>query len=351
MIILMIFSTGFTIYTFLQPATTTNQVNDNTSKIETGYDYKAEITPNVLYPKGGTVDVGNTIFKKITSAIPFNLKSTIHSERQVTARGTHEVQLSIKAGELWERKFPLEQKQVFEQKGTDISVVDYTSKIDLEQVQSFIMQVEQETGIKPTQYTLEVLPNIQGTINDSGVEKTFQLQDKLIFQYSFEEILLASEKNFTSMISFTSSQVDSKSFTVFGQELLLSFVRIGSTICSILLLLIFLYAAKISKTIMITTKTSEIEIINKRYANRIIPVSQKINITQKSIFVLDAFKSIIKIADEKELPIFFNKDQKEEMAIYFIVDGEYLYTYESRKMNNVPETEKLTGSDKAYARG
>ena len=45
--------------------------------------------------------------------------------------------------------------------------------------------------------------------------------------------------------------------------------------------------------------------INKKYGNRIIPVSQKINSAQKSIITLHSFKSIIKIADEKELPIFF----------------------------------------------
>jgi hypothetical protein len=351
MIILLIFSTGFTIYTFLQPTATTSQVNDNTSQIETGYDYQAEITPNILYPNGGTVDVGNTIFKKITSAIPVTLKSTMLSERQVTVTGTHEVQLLIKAGEIWERVFPLGHKQAFEQSGTEISILDHTYKIDLEQIDSFIRQVEQETGIAPTQYTLEVLPNIQGTINDIGVEKGFQIQDRLIFQYSFDEISLASEENFASMITFTSSQVISKKFNVLGQEIPLSYLRIISTLLSVLLLLITIYEHKSSKANSMTINKSEIEIINKKFANRIISVSQKINIAQKSIFVLDSFKSIIKIADEKELPIFLNKDQKEEIAIYFIVDGEYLYTYETSQMGNVSETEKLTGSDKAYARG
>ena len=66
----------------------------NTSQIETSYDYKATITPNILYPNGGTVEVGDTIFKKITTAIPFNLKSTINSDNEVIAKGTYEVQLA-----------------------------------------------------------------------------------------------------------------------------------------------------------------------------------------------------------------------------------------------------------------
>lgn len=345
-VILLVLSVGLTIYTFLQPATTTVQVNDNTSLIETGYDYKAEIIPNILYPNGGTVDAGKTIFKKITTAIPFSLKSTIHSKRQVTAKGTHEVQLIIKAGDVWERSFQLEPKRRFEQSGTEISVINDPYKIDLAQVQAFISQVEQETGITPDQYTLEVLPNIQGTIKYSGVEKPYRVQDRLIFQYSMEEIPLASEKSFTSIVSFTFSQVMTKKIEAFGIELPLRFVRISSALLSILLLVTTIWL----KTDSLSTESLEIEIINKRYASRIIPVSQKINIAQKSIFSLDSFKSIIKISDEKELPIFFNKDHKEESAVYFIVDGDYLYTYETPKTNN-SDMKKITGSDKAYARG
>ncbi|WP_423800229.1 DUF5305 family protein [Neobacillus sp. SAB-20_R2A] len=349
-VILLVLSVGLTIYTFLQPATTTVQVNDNTSLIETGYDYKAEIIPNILYPNGGTVDAGKTIFKKITTAIPFSLKSTIHSKRQVTAKGTHEVQLIIKAGDVWERSFQLEPKRRFEQSGTEISVINDPYKIDLAQVEAFISQVEQETGITPDQYTLEVLPDIQGTIKYSGVEKPFQVQDRLIFQYSMEEIPLASEKGFTSMVSFTSSQVMTKKIEAFGVQLPLRFVRISSALLSIFLLVTSIYMIKRLKIDVLSTETLEIEIINKRYASRIIPVSQKINIAQKSIFSLDSFKSIIKISDEKELPIFFNKDHKEESAVFFIVDGDYLYTYETPKTNN-SDMKKITGSDKAYARG
>ncbi|MEH7387279.1 DUF5305 family protein [Bacillus sp. JJ1521] len=350
-IILLVVSVVFTIYSFLQPATTTVQINDNLAQIETGFDYKAEITPNILYPNGGTVDVGETFFKKITAAIPFHLKSTIYSEGQVTAMGTHEVQLLINAGDIWERKFPLEQKQAFEERGTDILVVDHTYKIDLEQVKAFIKQVEEETGIVPGQYTLEVLPNIQGTINGVEIEEDFQLQDRLVFQYSYEEIQLASEKNFTSMLTVTSSEVAPNFIKIFGKAFTLSFVRISSTLFSILLLLVLVYSRKNLKANSILNETSELDIINKRYANRIIPVLQKINLTQKSIFVLDSFKSIIKISDEKELPIFSNRDEKGDISLYFIVDGDYLYTYETDKVNRVSDTEKIAGSDKKYASG
>lgn len=350
-VILLVLSAAASIYFFLQPAASTVQVNDNQSQMETRYDYKAEMMPNILYPDGGTVEAGNTIFNKISVSIPFNLTSTIQSQKQVSAKGTHEVQLLIKAENFWERTFPLEEKQAFEQTGTDISIIDQPYKIDLEQVKSFILRVEEETGIRPAQYTLEIMPNIQGTILDSGAEKPFQLQDKLVFQYSFEEIVLASEKEFTSTTASTSSQVIPNTLHVIGMDISISFLRVSSLIFSILLLASIIYLYKNSRIHPSAAYTSEIDSINKRYSNRIIPVSQKINIVQKSIFVLDSFQSILKIADDKELPIFFSKDQKEDTGVYFIVDGNYLYTYDVNKMNELHDAENEVRSDKVYAKG
>jgi hypothetical protein len=351
LVTLLIISASISVYSFSQPIITTNQNNENNSQIVTGYDYKATITPNILYPNGGTVEVGDTIFQKITTEIPFNLKSTIHSMNLVVAKGTHEVKLLIKAKDLWERTFPLEQKQEFTQEGTEISVIDNTYKLDLEEIQSFITQVEVETEIRSDLYTLEVIPNIQGKILFDGKEKTFQVQDKLTFQYSYGEIKRASEKSFTFSIPFTTSQTITNTFHLFGRKLPLSPVRTVSTLLSIFLLATIIYAYKKLVIHRDRPVTSQVERIHKKYRNRIISVSQKLNITQKSIFTLDSFQSIIKIADEKELPIFFYKDHQTNSGNYFLVDSDYLYNYETIKTDVVPATKKGAGSDNSYARG
>jgi len=46
---LLIVFVAISVYSLSQTVTTTNQINDNTSQIETVYDYKATITTNVLY--------------------------------------------------------------------------------------------------------------------------------------------------------------------------------------------------------------------------------------------------------------------------------------------------------------
>jgi len=351
LLLVLIIAVTILIYSLSQPATTTNQINDNNPRIETSYDYKATVKSNLLYPNGGTIEVGDTIIKKITTAIPFNLKSTIHSENEVLAKGTHEVQLLVKAGDVWERMFPLEEKQGFEVKGTALSILDNAYKIDIEKVNAFITQVEEETGISLSQYEIEVIPNIKGTIYLAGKEMNIQVQDKLMFQYSFEEIKLASDKTFSSATSLTTNQVITNNFILFGMHFPLSLVRIISSLVSILVLVTIIFTYKYLMINRDKPVVSQVDKINKKYSSRIISISQKVNMTQKSILTLDSFTSVLKIADDKELPIFLHEDQQNDSAVYFIVDGDYFYSYETTLIDPVPVTSKGKRKGKTYAIG
>jgi hypothetical protein len=223
--------------------------------------------------------------------------------------------------------------------------------VNLEKVKTFIEQVEEETGISPEQYSIEIVPNILGTIYYEGKEKAFNSEEKLVFQYSYDEITLASEKTFTSVTPFTSTEVITNSLTIFGIALPLIPVRIVSTIFSSLLLIAFIYSYANLLKDRIKPIRSQIDKINKKYGNRIISVSQKVNIDQKSIITLSSFKSVIKVADEKELPIFCHKIHEDGSALYFIVDGDFVYNYETIKSSLIHSTEKGVISEKAYANG
>ncbi|MEK5067052.1 DUF5305 family protein [Sporosarcina sp. FSL K6-1508] len=351
LLLVLIISVAVSVYSLSGPAITITQINDDIPRIETNYDYKATLMPNVLYPNGGTVEAGDTMFRKITTAIPINLKSTIDYENEILAKGTHEAKLVIKAGDMWERMFPLEKKQAFEEKGKAIAILEKAYKIDLEKVNAFILQVEEETGIKLPQYAIEVVPNIQGTINYDGKEMNIQEQGKLTFQYSYEEIALASEKVFTSMSPLATTEMIPNTFNLFGFSLPLSRVRIISSLFSLSLLLTIIYVYKRLVTNHAKPITSRVEKINKKYSSRIIPVSEKLNIDQKSILTLDSFKSVLKIADDKELPIFFHNDHQDGSAIYFIVDGDYLYSYVTSITDLIPRTSKRIRKAKTYAIG
>ena len=348
---LLLITASVAILSILEPATTTSLTNNNTVNIETGYDYKATLTPNILYPKGGTVEVDNTIFTKITTALPFNLNSTISSDNEVTAKGTHQIQIVVNAVDLWERVFPLGKQESFELAGTEISLIDSALNIDLTEITAFIEQVEEETEIRAEQYTIEVVPNIEGMIHYAGKDMPIPEQDALVFQLTNDEIVLISEKSSISVTPFTTTDAITNTFNFFGAALPLGSVRLVSTLVSILLLLPLIYVLIKGTTSNKKSMTTLVDKINKKYGGRIIPVSQNINTNNKSLITLQSFKDVIKIADEKELPIFCYKVHLDGSAVYFIIDGDYLYNYETIKLTIIQPTEKDLESDEAYAKG
>lgn len=351
LLLLAVISGSVLVRSLLQPLTTTSEFNDNNANLETSYDYKATITRNVLYPKGGTIDVGDTILTKITTAIPLNLTTSLSLDNEATIRGSHEVQLVIDAGELWNRVFPLEPKQSFDLTGKDLAILDKSYQIKLVEITTFIAQVEEETGIRADQYSIEIAPNIEGTIFYDGKTESIPEQESLVFQLTNDELILLSEKSFKNVTHFTSTGIMTNGFIFLGSSLPLVHVRVISSIFSFLMLLSLIYLYPILMASRKKSSANQVDKINKKYGNRIIPVSQNINSEEKTMITLLSFKSIIKIADEKELPIFYHRIHQDGRAVYFIADGDYLYNYETIKLTIARSTEGIVEGDEAYAKG
>src|SRR5690606_26115188 len=115
--------------------------------------------------------------------------------------------------------FTIHSKEKLEREGKNISLFDISSQIDLDKVEAFIQQVEKETGVKHLQYELEVVPTIQGVVEYSGKVFDIDVQDKLTFNYLSDEIILASEKNFSTAIQPNDGVTAVSSVGLFGQTL------------------------------------------------------------------------------------------------------------------------------------
>src|SRR5690606_19738106 len=216
---------------------------------------------NVLNPAGGTVPVGETIVKKITTAIPIEIKTTITSTEKVLVEGEHEVQLTVVAEDLWEKTFPLEHKQSFQQTGMTVSPIASNYTIDLNKINAFIIQAEEETGITPSKYSLIVSPTIKGTISFDGIQRDIQTQENLIFHYLFDSIVLASEKDFTSIVQFGSSETVAATLNFLGIAVPVTALRVLSTVMTLVLLLLWILLNNIIKP---RKRKSQIDLINKK---------------------------------------------------------------------------------------
>lgn len=164
-------------------------------------------------------------------------------------------------------------------------------------------------------------------------------------------MILLSEKSFNNTTHFTTTGIMTNGFTFFRSNLPLVPVRVISSIFTFLMLLSLIYLYPILMASRKKTSGNQVDKINKKYGNRIIPVSQKINSDDKTIITLQSFKSIIKIADEKELPIFYHRLHQDGSAVFFIAEGDYLYRYETVKLTNAHSTEEILDGDEVYAKG
>ncbi|WOV88111.1 DUF5305 family protein [Sporosarcina oncorhynchi] len=339
------------IYSFTKPVTVTMEENSNQAKLETNYTYEATVTPNVLYPAGGTIQAGESMIKKITTAIPVTMNTKIVSEKEVAIHGTHRVEMTVIAEDLWEKTFPLEEQQTFNTKGSTIDIIDGKYIIDLVKISNFLTQVEDETGISSSKYTVEIQPNVSGTISYGGQEMPIEMTDKLVFQYTFDSIVLMSEKGFTSSLAFGTSEAIVNMVSLFGLLLPIGLVRTVSSILALLILSLLVYLNKNVVNRNNGRKPTEMELIHKKYGKRIIAVVNHENRQDKSVITLTAFTSVLAISDEKELPIFFCEITEQNRGIYFLIDGTSCYEYELQSVREETSQVKkwIEGVD-VYAR-
>ena len=81
-------------------------------------------------------------------------------------------------------------------------------------------------------------------------------------------------------------------------------IRIISTLLFILLILVILFSFAYLDSGPVKAVTSEGEMIKKKYGSQVIQISQQIDTTGKTIVRFAAFKSLLKIGNEIEQPIF-----------------------------------------------
>ena len=347
----------FSIITWLKPTHITTEKVENSVQFETNYSYQAKYEENILYPNGEVVEAGNIIIRNFVEELPVTISSTVNSVSPVAVNGTHEVKIVLQADKLWTREFPLEEKQSFKLEGKNINLLDSSVfYIDYKELEDFIQEVEDEVSISPQMYTMMIQPNIEGTITYNGKTENFQLNDPLTFQRYFEELVLASDTEFSTPLTSTSKYTVVNTLSILGMELPILMLRIFSTVLAGLLLLAVGYLYKDALRNKTTKIQLESEKISQKYKKRLVPIAQKKYKNEESILQLRSFESVVQIADAKDLQIFHYNDPHDSSKLYFVIDEGYIYQYKLEEGNILysnKETKQITRlkeeSDPNYA--
>lgn len=301
---------------------------ENNIQQRTAYDYKIDVIPSALYPQGGTITPDNRIFTRITEGLRIKLDSSITAEEAISVKGNYKVILKINAEDYWEKEYAtLIDTRGFDLEGEEVHLVQDEIYVSLSEIVKYTESLEEELGVSPSQYIIKVVPVVEGTILAGENNNPLDSLPELTFSFTPREILLTGEQEFTKDIPIREVETLSSNYKLAGISIPLLAARVVFLVISLLsLAYIVFYVIKFFKKA--EGGISESVAIDRKYRSRLINLKREIEYSGQHLLLVDDFKSLIKIADEKEFPVLRYEDLAGNVG-YYIIDGQCIYRYQT----------------------
>jgi signal peptidase I len=165
-------------------------VTRNADKIkyqQTGvFFYSASVSPGIYDTE--TVRSGEPVFPKLTCSINVGFVYNLMGNQLQEVSGSQQLNAYVTDEQSgWQRTIPLKTEAAFS--GNSYSTI---ATLNLCQVQALVDSVEQETGFRPSTYTLTVIPHVAITAKAAGQELSDSFESKLVFSFDKVHFYLAS---------------------------------------------------------------------------------------------------------------------------------------------------------------
>ena len=323
-IILWIILTIFIFNILMHPIEIVEEIKENNITQKTVFTYRADVLPFSLKPTGGLTDIEESVFTKTVKDIVLHIKTSIKADRPVSINGTKKVILKLIAEDLWDKEYILGQEEAFEMDDTDNNIIDEDFIIDIKELVRFMEKIETEIDARPNRYILEITPIIDGTITYNDKEIPIEQDAKTSLNYSQTQICVNEKSGSIKATPIITESIIPQVLNIVGLKIPMKLAKylFGSIylVISIISILMGIYHFDEYRS-----RLSEVQIIDKKHNKRLINIMQEINESAKDKVILDSFRSLIKISDEKEIPILCYKDRNK--AIYYAIDGRYIFLY------------------------
>lgn len=226
---LALFFLGLTIFLFTRPLT---RATGNIPYQQEGYFfYSATGTPGVY--DTDLVRSGEPVFPKLTCFLNIGFTYNLLADQLQAASGTYELYARVSDRQSgWQRTIPLNPQTVFSG-NTYFSV----ATLDLCQVESMTNLVEQETGLHPNTYSLEIISHVELTGNIAGNQISDNFDPSLVFEFDKVHFYLDIKDAQTDPLHSIkqglagSSALQANIFPIFGLNLTVQSARLISLIC------------------------------------------------------------------------------------------------------------------------
>lgn len=186
---------GLSIFAFSRPVT---RAADNIKYKQTGvFFYSAMGTPGIY--DTDMVRTREPIFPKLTCSINIGFVYSLAGDQLQAVSGSQQLNAYVTDEQSgWQRTIPLKPETAFS--GNSYSTM---AALDLCQVQALVATVEQETGFRPSTYTLTIIPRVAITAQAAGQELSDSFEAKLVFNFDKVHFYLADKKPGTDSLGLS----------------------------------------------------------------------------------------------------------------------------------------------------
>ena len=152
------------------------------------FSYSAAAPPG-LYD-GNVVKTGEPVFRRLISRVNVAFDYRLEAEKAADLSGTSRLVAVLASNNGWRSNIELQGESSFHGSETRLSGV-----LDLSRIQAALDELEQQTGVKSSQYTLAIVPSIaiNGTLTGQVLRDSFSPQ--LVFSLNELQMHLAAQSS------------------------------------------------------------------------------------------------------------------------------------------------------------
>ncbi|ERI92103.1 hypothetical protein HMPREF1982_02643 [Clostridiales bacterium oral taxon 876 str. F0540] len=306
-------------------------------------DYKAILKPNTLYGDNASLGDGSIIISEFLDSIKANFKYQFNGERSADIKGDYEIVALLEGTVgsdkdqkiLWQKTFPISQKQSFELKDKSVAI-EKEVQIKPEEYKAFAQSFASASKVD-AQVKLSVVMNINlKAVTDKGViDKKLSPTMIIPINSNYFEVTKKLGDNKPEAIQKTEKiqlPVSKRNIIFYSVILLILILALVYTI-------LFVQGAENNNP-----KEKELQKIFKNHGDRMVALSDIVTFNSEYYYKVWSIEDLVKVSDEISRPVMykFSTDVNEinefyvcdDRAIYIFFVNKKIEQYKDSKLNN-----------------
>lgn len=325
---------GLSIFAFSSPAT---RPADKIKYQQSGtFFYSASSTPGIYDTEAART--GEPIFPKLTCVINVGFVYNLAGNQLTNISGSQQLNAYVADDQSgWQRTIPLKPGTPFSGNASSTR-----SDLDLCQVQALVASVEQETGFRPSTYTLAIVARTAITAQAAGQGLSDAFESKLVFNFDKVHFYLAgsSKSDTDPFLSSKDTLVNTtatlpNTISMLGLEFgilrlrILGLAGLGFALFGLLMLGWYVFDV---------TRRSQEALIRVKYGALLMDVYDRGFETLSPVIDVATIDDLARLAERQNAMILHMT--RDFMQFYFVQSGGTTYRYAvSEGRNSIPRTQ------------